>query len=118
MMGKYISDIREPSTLSPAQVFTDRMQPWNIIASIANLGHDRFAASVARTPLVKIYDLHMPGSKVYTYRSTSPTIHQSTGHTPCYTVWQQISAETLTHPSPTRSSVQEVPSEKIVIPVY
>jgi len=73
--------------IPPAQVFTDRMHPWKTIASIATLGHDRFATSVARTPLVKAYDLRMPGSKVYTYQSTSPTMHQSTGHTLSHTVW-------------------------------
>ena len=80
-------DICEPPTLPPAQVFTDRMQPWKAITSIVTLGYDRFAASVARTSLVKIYDLRMPGSKVYTYQSTSPTIHHNIGHSIPHTVW-------------------------------
>ena len=58
--------------------------------SIATLGFERFAASVTGGTLVKIYDLRMPGQKVYTYRNAI-SINSYGSNTnepyPDHTVW-------------------------------
>ena len=59
--------------------------------SIATLGFERFAASVTGGTLIKIYDLRMPGQKVYTYRNTISinSVHRSNTNElyPDHTVW-------------------------------
>ena len=53
--------------------------------SIATLGFERFATTVTGGTLVKIYDLRMPGQKVYTYRNA---IGSDTDELyPDHTVW-------------------------------
>lgn len=59
--------------------------------SIATLGFERFAATVTGGTLVKIYDLRMPGQKVYTYRNATSVNSVHEGNTdelyPNHTVW-------------------------------
>lgn len=77
-----LHDLRSPEKC--VAVFSDPVDTFSPIYSLASFGRERFIAGGARFALLKIFDLRMPGGKLYHATDLDPCPSPSTRCQPDY----------------------------------
>lgn len=76
-MPDRLHDLRSPEQCTA--VFIDPVDTFSAIYSLASFGRERFIAGGARHSLLKIFDLRMPGGKLYYATDLDPCSSHSKG---------------------------------------